>query len=143
MNDLFHIHARDSIRTEFRVYEHNQSRIRRLYAFQARDFPHTFKEYIIIKEKRVSNAPIRSVECVRKVTRLECKFMNDLFHIHARDSIRTEFRVYEHNQSRIQRLYAFQARDFPYTFKATYRNVRYSLLFYYILFECVRKVTYS
>ena len=64
------------------------------------------QEYII-KEKRVSNAPIRSVECVRKVTRLECKFMNDLFYIC--DSIRTEFRVYEHNQSRIQRLYAFQA----------------------------------
>ena len=87
-------------------------------------------EYII-KEKRVSNFPIRSVECVRKVTRLECKFINDLFHI--RDSIRTEFRVYEHNQSRIRRLYAFQARDFPHTFNAIYRSVRYSLLFYYIL----------
>ena len=34
--------------------------------------------------------------------------------------IRTEFRVYEHNQSRIRRLYAFQARDFPHTFNATF-----------------------
>ena len=32
-----------------------------------------YQEYII-KEKRVSNFPIRSVEYVRKVTRLECKF---------------------------------------------------------------------
>ena len=45
-----------------------------------------YQEYII-NEKRVSNFPIRSVECVRKVTRLECKSINDLFHI--RDSIRT------------------------------------------------------
>ena len=68
---------------------------------------------------------------MQKVTRLECKCINDLFQIH--DSIRTEVRVYEHNQSRIRRLYAFQARDFPHTLNATYRSVRYSLLFYYIL----------
>ena len=62
---------------------------------------------------------LRAMVQVRKVTCLECKFINDLFHI--RDSIRTEFRVYEHNQSRIRRLYAFQARDFPHTSNATYR----------------------
>ena len=37
------------------------------------------------------------------------------------------------NHIYIWRLYAFQARDFPHTFNATYRNIRYSLLFYYIL----------
>ena len=81
----------------------------------------------------VSNFPICNIECVRKVTRLECKFINNLFHI--RDSIRTEFRVNEHNQSRIRRLYVFQARDFPHTFNATYtcRNVRYSSLLLYTL----------
>ena len=90
----------------------------------------TSRQEYIIKEKRVSNLPIRSVGCVQKVTRLECKFINDLFRI--RDSIRTEFRVYKHNQSRIRRLYAFQARDFLHAFNATYRSVRYSLLVYYI-----------
>ena len=90
------------------------------------------KEYIII-EKRVSNVRIPSVECVRKVTRLECKFINDHFHIIC-DSIRTEFRVYEHNQACIRRLFAFQARDFPHTFNGTYRDVQYSLL---PLLQCI------
>ena len=40
INDLYHI--RDRIRTDFMVYEHNQARIRILFAFQARDSPHTF-----------------------------------------------------------------------------------------------------
>ena len=65
---------------------------------------------------------------MRKVTHLECKFINDLFHI--RDS------SYTNRVLGLRRLYAFQARDFLHTFNATYIGA-FDTLFSFIIHVCI------
>ena len=76
-----------------------------------------------------------SVECacVRKVTSLECNFINDLLHIRIVYE-QIEFRVYEHNRSHIRRLFAFLARDFLHTFNAL-RIGTFDTLFSFIIYS--------